>query len=204
MYDSLGLAALKEDAMEVGAAAVGTVAGIAVARFVTVALNSTVAGKEGFLVQSEGDDKGKPVFAGADKIATLVPVAVGVALYSMGAGKMGRGAARDAVAGAAAGMVAYGLGSLIAKFTEKPSETADTLGISLKGFGNVYDYSLNGDFGPGDVSAYMMNGAPVSFEPYRQMNGAPVDIQTVTAFNGAPTSATVLNTNAPISTALVA
>jgi len=194
MYDSLGLAALKEDAMEVGAAAVGTVAGLAVAKFVT----SKLSGTDGLLQKA---DKSGLVFAGADKVATLVPVAVGVALYSMGANKMGRGAARDAVAGAAAGMVAYGIGALVASFTKDKAETAKTFGISL---GNVYDYSLNGDFGPGDVSAYMMNGAPVSFEPYRQMNGAPVDIQTVTAFNGAPTSATVLNTNAPISTALVA
>jgi hypothetical protein len=200
MYDSLGLAALKEDAMEVGAAAVGTVAGLAVAKFVT----SKLSGTGGLLRKAVAPTEAGAspyVFAGADKVATLVPVAVGVAIYSMGANKMGRGAARDAVAGAAAGMVAYGIGALVASFTKDSADTAKTFGISL---GNVYDYSLNGDFGPGDVSAYMMNGAPVSFEPYRQMNGAPVDIQTVTAFNGAPTSATVLNTNAPISTALVA
>jgi len=180
MYDSLGLAALKEDAMEVGAAAVGTVAGIGVAKFVT--------SKTGPML----------TFTGGQYVNALIPVAVGVAVYSMGANKMGRGAARDAVAGVAAGMVAFGIGKLVASFS--PATGAAT-GLAL---GNVYDYSLNGDFGPGDVSAYMMNGAPVSFEPYRLLAAMPVDIQTVTPFNGAPTSATVLNTNAPISTALVA
>lgn len=194
MYDSLGLAALKEDAMEVGAAAVGTVAGIAVAKFVTSKLTGT-----GGLLSKAGT--AEPIFAGADKVATLVPVAVGVALYSLGANKMGRGAARDAVAGAAAGMVAYGVGSLVAAFTATPANTMKTIG--LQGFGNVYDYSLNGDFGPGDVSAYMMNGAPFTAEPYR-LNGAPIDVQVATPFNGAPTSATVLSTTAPLATALVA
>lgn len=201
MYDSLGLAALKEDAMEVGAAAVGTVAGIAVARFVS----SKLSGPGGLLTITKETDpnKGQPLFPFADKVGPVVPVAVGIALYSMGANKMDRGAARDAVAGAAAGMVAYGIGALVSSFTKTPAATAETLGLSLKGFGNVYDYSLNGDFGPGDVSAYMMNGAPFTAEPYR-LNGAPIDVQVATPFNGAPTSATVLSTTAPLATALVA
>lgn len=180
MYDSLGLAALKEDAMEVGAAAVGTVAGIGVAKFVT--------------------DKAKDMltFTGGQYVNALIPVAVGLGVYTLGAQKMGRGAARDAVSGVAAGMVAFGIGKLVASFS---ATAGAATGLAL---GSVYDYSLNGDFGPGDVSAYMMNGAPVSFESMRALNAAPVDIQTVTPFNGAPTSATVINTNAPLSAALVA
>lgn len=192
MYDSLGLAALKEDAMEVGAAAVGTVAGIAVAKF--------VAGKTTDMLRKTGSDT-EFVIPGGKYVGPVLPVAVGVALYTLGANKMGRGAARDAVAGAAAGMVAYGIGSLVSAFTATPAATMKTLG--LQGFGNVYDYSLNGDFGPGDVSAYMMNGAPFTAEPYR-LNGAPIDVQVATPFNGAPTSATVLSTTAPLATALVA
>lgn len=191
MYDSLGLAALKEDALEVGSAAVGTVAGIAVAKFVAGTLVGTEA-KPGFLRSAA--DKSKFVFPGADKVAPLVPVAVGVAIYSMGAAKMGRGALRDATAGVAAGMVAYGIGSLVASFTAKANDTMGTLGLS--GLGSVYDYSLDGlGMGPGDVSAYMMAGSPITEEP---LAATPVDVQQ---FNGAPVS---FNTESPMNATLVA
>ena len=177
MYDSLGLAALKEDAMEVGAAAVGTLVGVGVAKFVT--------SKTGPML----------TFTGGQYVNALIPVAVGVGIYSMGANRMARGALRDATAGVAAGMVAFGVGKLVAAFAP---ETAAATGLAL---GSVYDYSLDGlGYGPGDVSAYMMNGAPVSFER-TGLSAAPVDIQQL---NGAPTSFSVINTTPSMSTALVA
>lgn len=175
MYDSLGLAALKEDAMEVGSAAVGTLVGVGVAKFVTDKVG------------------GMLTFTGGQYVNALIPVAAGVAIYSMGANRMQRGALRDATAGVAAGMVAFGVGKLVASFAPA---AASATGLSL---GNVYDYSLDGlGYGPGDVSAYMMQGSPTSMESLAAM---PVDIQQL---NGAPTSFDVISTTPSMSTALVA
>lgn len=175
MYDSLGLAALKDDAMEVGAAAVGTLVGVGVAQFVTK--------------QTDG----MFTFTGGKQVSAVVPVAVGLGIYSMGVQRMGRGAARDAVAGISAGMVAFGLGKLVASFL--PTEAQGYL--PSMGLAGVYDYSLgynSAEFGPGGVDAYMMAGAPFTTE---RLAAAPVDIQQL---NGAPVS---INTVAPLATALV-
>lgn len=183
MYDSLGLAALKDDAFEVGAAAVGTLAGVAVAQFVT----------------KQTDDMLK--FTGGKQVSSLIPVAVGLGIYSYGAQKMGRGMARDAVAGVAAGMVAFGVGKLVVSLLPDTAKASVQQFLPSMGLNGVYDYSLGyntAEYGPGGVEAYMMAGSPVSFEPARQFAAAPVDIQQL---NGAPVS---ISTVAPISTALVA
>lgn len=183
MYDSLGLAAIKDDAFEVGAAAVGTLAGVAVAQFVTKQV-------DGMLTKDAA-----PSFPGARQVSSLIPVAVGLGIYTYGVKRMGGGVARDAAAGVAAGMVAFGVGKLVASFIPQAKAALPEMGLA-----GVYDYSLGyntAEYGPGGVEAYMMAGSPVSFEPAR-LNAAPVDIQQL---NGAPVS---INTVAPISTALVA
>lgn len=183
MYDSLGLAAIKDDAVEVGAAAVGTLVGVAVAQFVTKQV-------DGMLTKDAA-----PSFPGARQVSSLIPVAVGLGIYTYGAQRLNRGMTRDAVAGTAAGMVAFGLGKLIVSLIPQAKNTLPAMDLA-----GVYDYSLGyntAEYGPGGVEAYMMAGAPVSFEPAR-LNAAPVDIQQL---NGAPVS---INTVAPLATALVA
>lgn len=188
MYDSLGLAAIKDDAMEVGAAAVGTLAGVAVAQFVTKQADGMLTDKA----------TNAPSFPGARAVSSLIPVAVGLGIYTYGAQKMGRGMARDAVAGVAAGMVAFGVGKLVASFLPDAAKAY----LPSMGLSGVYDYSLGyntAEYGPGGVEAYMMAGSPVSYE---RLNAAPVDIQqSSNGFAGAPVS---INTVAPLSTALVA
>jgi hypothetical protein len=168
MYDHLG--ALKDDALDLAAGAVGVIAGAAVAKWVTsdAALGGALKDK----------------FTGSGQINALIPVAVGVAIQTFGASKLRKDtAARNATTGVAVGMVAFGVGKFVASFMKEADVTNLNKYLPFAGLGetDVYDYGMSGlGIGPGDVTAYM-NGAPFTSE---SLNGAPVDVQLM----GAPVS----------------
>jgi hypothetical protein len=166
MYDHLG--ALKDDALDLAAGAVGVIAGAAIAKWVT---GDNALGK----VLSD------TAFPGAAQVKALVPVAVGVALQTYGASNLDKDTfARNAATGAAVGMVAFGVGKLIVSFSKDASAFVPFAGL---GEADVYDYGMSGlGIGPGDVTAYM-NGAPFTAT---DLMGAPVDVQMA----GAPVSIT--------------
>ena len=168
MYDHLG--ALKDDALDLAAGAVGVTVGALAAKWVTGQLEKTL----------EID-----TFVGGKKFGTvvngLIPIAVGALIQTYGASKLKKDTfARNATTGVAVGMVAYGLGRAVGGFLDATQKTAY---LPFNGLGetDVYDYGMGGlGIGPGDVTAYM-NGAPFTSE---SLMGAPVDIQLA----GAPVS----------------
>ena len=172
MYDHLG--ALKDDALDLVAGAVGVTAGALTAKWV----NKTV-----------GDML--PAFTGKDIVVGLIPVAVGAAIQTYGASKLKKDSfARNAATGVAVGMVAIGVGKVVVALAGKTAE-----GFTLQGLGetDVYDYGMSGlGIGPGDVTAYM-HGAPFTSE---SLMGAPVDVQMA----GAPVSITSAMDNAALAT----
>lgn len=159
MYDHLG--ALKDDALDLAAGAVGVTVGAVTAKWVTEKLKAPLAN-----------------IPGGDFINGLVPVAVGTIIQTYGASKLRKDTfARNAVTGISVGMVAFGLGKIVVGLMP------DSKGFVLNGLGetDVYDYGMSGlGIGPGDVTAYM-NGAPFTSE---SLMGAPVDVQLA----GAPVS----------------
>lgn len=208
----MGLAALKEDAISVGSTAAGIVVGAGVAKVVVNKLS------EALLNTDEKTKADSPyIFPGANYVAALVPAAVGIAIQTYGASKLS-GAAKDATSGVAAGMVAYSIGKIVANLVKGTPNEATVGGYLALGAmaDGVYDYSLSGnndgvydyslgaynsaEWGPGGVSAYMMNGfgdAPTTTE----LAGMPVDIQQLNGLGAAPVS---VSTYAPLNTALTA
>ncbi len=193
-----GLAALQDDAISVGSAGVGALAGVAVARWVV-----------DDLVMPAAAPAGKEAFPGAKALVALIPAAVGLGIQYLSP-QVPAGAARDATTGVAAGMVAYSLGKLIGALMPATTDAATRKFVPFAGM-NQYDYSLgynSPEFGPGSVSAYMngLGDAPITTELVRSMNGAIVDIQPVTPFNGAPVSIAPASASmyAPMATALTA
>jgi hypothetical protein len=159
MYDHLG--ALKDDALDLAAGAVGVTVGAVTARWVTKQVGGLL-----------------PEFAGKEIVNGLIPVAVGTLIQTYGASKLRKDTfARNAVTGVSVGMVAYGLGKVVLSLMPASSP------FVLNGLGetDVYDYGMSGfGIGPGDVTAYM-HGAPFTSE---SLMGAPVDVQLA----GAPVS----------------
>ena len=166
MYDHLG--ALKDDALDLAAGAVGVTVGAVAAKWVTGLTKGTL----------ESD-----TFFGGKTVGTvvngLIPVAVGALIQTYGASKLKKDTfARNATTGVAVGMVAFGIGKVVLAFGGEKSKD-----FVLNGLGetDVYDYGMSGlGIGPGDVTAYM-NGAPFTSE---SLMGAPVDVQLA----GAPVS----------------
>ena len=204
-----GLAALKDDAISVSSTAAGIVVGAGVAKVVVKKLG------EALLNTDEKTKADSPyIFPGANYVAALVPAAVGIAIQTYGASKLS-GAAKDATSGVAAGMVAFSIGKIVANLVAgSPNEekTREYLALGAMPDGaydyslgaGVYDYSLgannSAEWGPGGVSAYMMNGfgdAPTTTE----LAGMPVDIEQLNGLGAAPVS---VSTYAPLNTALTA
>lgn len=216
MARSMSLAALKEDSISLGSAGAGIVVGAMAAKWVVGKLDSA-------LTKTEAVKEGESpyVIPGGGVVAALAPVAVGLLIQNQAAARLS-GAARDAAAGVAGGMFAYAIGKLVVMaaspealedkesfFNQLPFNGLGAMddGVydySLGANNGVYDYSLganSAEWGPGGVSAYMMNGfgdAPTTTEV---LNAAPVDVQQLNGFGSAPISVSTL---APLNTALVA
>lgn len=205
MARSMSLAALKEDSISLGSAGAGIVVGAMAAKWVVGKLDSALKKTEAV---KEGESP--YVIPGGGVVAALAPVAVGLLIQNQAAARLS-GAARDAAAGVAGGMFAYAIGKLVV-MAASPEALKDKESffnqLPFNGLGamddGVYDYSLganSAEWGPGGVSAYMMNGfgdAPTTTEV---LNAAPVDIQQLNGFGSAPISVSTL---APLNTALVA
>ena len=177
MYEGLDLAGLGEDALALGKVSAAVIVGATAARFVTSQAQALMTGSLAML----------------QPYAAAVPIAAGVALYSVA-----RDMAPEYVPGVAAGMVAYGimkgLVSLATQFA--PSQTATLTAYSpfagvdtydsrmLAGLGYVAP-SNGGGYNQFGVRAYM-NGAPVSVQ---RLNGAPVSVQRLNGIGSAPLTA---------------
>jgi hypothetical protein len=179
-----GLAGLKEDAMDVGVIGASALAGLAAAKFVT---DKTV------------EMAGETLGASAKWVAPLIPVAVGVGFQMLGNKQSGRAA--EALKGAAAGMVAYGIGKLVV--AALPEGNAVAAALPLAGV-DVYDSAMAGlgAYGAGmrsmNINRYMrLGGAPVQVQ---RLAGAPVQVQRL---NGSPTQVQML-AGAPLAATLTA
>ena len=152
-----GLGALKKDSMDVAVVGVSALAGLAAAKFVS---DKT----EGMIPASLGK-------AGS-YIAPLIPVAVGVGFQMLGNKQAGKSA--EALKGAAAGMVAFGLGKLVVVALGKDSAISKAL--PLAGV-DVYDSAMAG------LGAYGSNMRSMNINRYTRLGGAPVQVQRLA---GAP------------------
>ena len=171
--------------MDVGVIGASALAGLAAAKFVT---DKTV--------EMAGDTLG----ASAKWVAPLIPVAVGVGFQMLGNKQSGRAA--EALKGAAAGMVAYGIGKLVV--AALPAGNAVAAALPLAGYVDTYDSAIAGlgAYGSGlrsmNVNRYMrLGGAPVQVQ---RLNGAPVQVQRL---NGSPTQVQML-AGAPLAATLTA
>ena len=165
-----GLAGLQKDAMDVGVVGVSALAGLAAAKFVSDQVS-------GF----------KMLGAAAKWVGPLAPVAVGVGFQMLGNKQSGK--AEVALKGAAAGMVAFGLGKLVVAMLPDGSEIAKAL--PLAGV-DTYDSAIAGlgAYGAGmrsmNINKYTrLGGAPVQVQ---RLAGAPVQVQRLA---GAPVAATL-------------
>lgn len=186
----MDLYGLKEDSMEVGALGASALVGAAIAKQVVGidALNSLPAAKW---------------------LKPLIPVAVGVAVHSYGKSRF-----PVAAPGVAAGMVAFGVASLVKAAVAGTAADSQVTGyLPFNGLGFTYDSGIMGlgfdrsGYGAG-VDAYMgISGSPVQVVATHGLgSGAPVQIQTVTgrsvAMNGL--GSTIVGSSAPLSTSLYA
>lgn len=201
----MDLYGLKEDSMEVAKVGAAALAGAAVANYVIETAAHLIAP---VTVKSADKSGAENEAAAAENkksavrkyIVPLLPVAVGVAVHSYGKNQFPM-----AAPGVAAGMVAVGLGRLIANAIGKP-ETGKTdftaflpggRDKGLDGFGYVYDYSLQGlGYGPGDVTRYM-NGAPTQVQ---SLMGAPLQVQSLAGLGASPNTVSVVG---PMSASLM-
>jgi hypothetical protein len=203
----MDLYGLQEDAMEVGKLGAAALAGAAIAKLVVD------KGADLIAPVSKKDAAGAETLTAAEITAAkesplrkfvvpLLPVAVGVAVHSYGKSQF-----PIAAPGVAAGMVAVGLGRLISNLIEKPTDTAamDIASLlpggrdsGLAGLGYVYDYSLQGlGYGPGDVTRYMMAGAPTQVQ---SLMGAPLQVQSLAGLGASPNTVSVVG---PMSASLM-
>ena len=194
----MDLYGLKEDSMEAAKVGASVLAGAAVAN---VVINM---GAELIAPLSKKDAAGAETLTPAEIkaakespirkfIVPLVPVAVGVAVHSYGKNQFPM-----AAPGVAAGMVAVGLGRLIANVIGKPEAGKFDVGAilpggrdtaALDGLGYVYDYSLQGlGYGPGDVTRYMMAGSPTQVQ---SLMGAPLQVQSLAGLGASPNTVSV-------------
>ena len=179
-----GLAGLQKDAMDVGVIGVSALAGLAAAKFVTDKTH-----------EMAGASLGKA----APWVEPLIPVAVGVGFQMLGNKQSGKAA--EALKGAAAGMVAFGLGKLVVAMLPAGSEVAKAL--PLQGV-DTYDSAMAGlgAYGAGmrsmNINKYTrLGGAPVQVQ---RLAGAPVQVQRLA---GAPTQVQML-AGAPVAATLTA
>ncbi len=197
----MDLYGLKEDSMEAAKVGASVLAGAAVANYVVDMAAHLIAP----VTVKTADKGGAADAAEAAKnkesavrkyIVPLIPVAVGVGIHSYGKNQFPM-----AAPGIAAGMVAVGLGRLIANALGKPEAGKTDLtkflpggrDTGLDGLGYVYDYSLQGlGYGPGDVTRYM-NGAPIQAQPVygTGMSGAPFTASSLSGLGGAPIAVSV-------------
>lgn len=156
----MDLYGLKEDSMEAAKLGASVLAGAAIAKQVVEYAASATS----------------PVPA-KEWVAPLLPIAVGIGIHSYGKGRF-----PIAAPGVAAGMVAVGVGKLIAKAVG-PSVAADDAGAMVAKyvpFAGVDTYDspllagLGYNYGAG-VDAYM-HGAPTQIQ---QLMGAPVQVQAL-------------------------
>lgn len=198
----MDLYGLKEDSMEAAKVGASVLAGAAVAN-VVISMGSKMlvpvpSEVKADAPQAEKDAAAKNTESALRKfIIPLVPVAVGVAVHSYGKNQFPM-----AAPGVAAGMVAVGLGRLIANVIGTPKADSFDIGAILPGgrdpaldkgsdgkFGYVYDYSLQGlGYGPGDVTRYMMAGAPTQVQ---SLMGAPLQVQSLAGLGASPNTVSV-------------
>ncbi len=197
----MDLYGLQEDAMEVGKLGAAALAGAAIAKLVVDKGADLIAPVTGEGGKPENKDSALRKY-----VVPLLPVAVGVAVHSYGKSQF-----PIAAPGVAAGMVAVGLGRLISNVIEAPKAAADgTKGMdiaallpggrdsALAGLGYVYDYSLQGlGYGPGDVTRYMMAGAPTQVQ---SLMGAPLQVQSLAGLGASPNTVSVVG---PMSASLM-
>jgi len=197
----MDLYGLKEDSMEAAKVGASVLAGAAVAKLVVDKASSMLVPVTSELksdaTQAQKDAAAKNSESALRKfIIPLIPVAVGIGVHSYGKNQFPM-----AAPGVAAGMVAVGLGRLIANVIGTPKADSFDIGAILPGgrdaaldkgsdgkFGYVYDYSLQGlGYGPGDVTRYM-NGAPTQVQ---SLMGAPLQVQALAGFGASPTTVSV-------------
>ena len=150
-----GLAGLQQDAMDVGIVGASALAGLAAAKFVSEKI-------EGF-----GALKGAAKWAGP-----LAPVAVGIGFQMLGNKQSGKAAV--ALKGAAAGMVAYGIGKLVIAIS---GSSAVAKALPLSGYVDTYDSHFAG------LGAYGQNMRSMNINRYTRLGGSPTQIQRLA---GAP------------------
>lgn len=179
-----GLHGLKQDSMDVGVVGVSALAGLAAAKFVADQTKSLA---------------GSTLGAAEKWVSPLVPVAVGVGFQMMGNKQSGKAA--EALKGAAAGMVAFGLGKLVVAALGADNAVAKAL--PLAGV-DTYDSAIAGlgAYGAGmrsmNINRYTrLAGAPVQVQ---RLAGAPVQVQRLA---GAPTQVQML-AGAPVAATLTA
>ena len=181
-----GLHGLQQDAMDVGVVGASALAGLAAAKFVTDQ-------SQKFAVETLKMEKS------AAWIAPLIPVAVGIGFQMLGNKQSGK--AEAALKGAAAGMVAFGLGKLVV--AALPADSTIAKSLPLQGV-DTYDSAIAGlgAYGAGmrsmNINRYMrLAGAPVQVQ---RLAGAPVQVQRLA---GAPTQVQML-AGAPVAATLTA
>lgn len=177
-----GLAGIQQDAMDVSVIGASALAGLAAAKFVTDQVSGI-----GMLG------------AAAKWVGPLAPVAVGIGFQMLGNKQSGK--AEAALKGAAAGMVAYGIGKLVV--AALPAGNAVAAALPLAGV-DTYDSAIAGlgAYGAGmrsmNINRYTrLGGAPVQVQ---RLAGAPVQVQRLA---GAPTQVQML-AGAPLAATLSA
>jgi hypothetical protein len=190
----MDLYGLKEDSMEAAKVGASVLAGAAVANVVVnmgaeLIAPTKVAGS--VTAEKAAENAKSPI---RKFVVPLIPVAVGVAVHSYGKNQFPM-----AAPGVAAGMIAVGLGRLIANVIGPAKADAFDIGailpggrdagLSFAGLGYVYDYSLQGlGYGPGDVTRYMMAGAPTQVQ---SLMGAPLQVQSLAGLGASPNTVSV-------------
>jgi hypothetical protein len=177
-----GLAGLQQDAMDVGVIGVSALAGLAAAKFVSEQVSGIGA-----------------LGAAGKWLGPLAPVAVGVGFQMLGNKQSGKAA--EGLKGAAAGMVAFGIGKLVVAML--PEGNAVAKALPLAGV-DTYDSAMAGlgAYGAGmrsmNINRYTrLQGAPVQVQ---RLAGAPVQVQRLA---GAPTQVQML-AGAPVAATLTA
>lgn len=201
----MDLYGLKEDSMEVAKIGASALAGAAIAKVVV-----GIAAKIG---TDEKDPAKKPTLPAW--APGLLPIAVGLGVHSYG-----KGMYPVAAPGVAAGMFAYGLGSVLANVLPAPKDAksfdvkaylpfnglgGDTYDTGLMGLGYSYGAGVDAYMGLGYGGYSMEPGAPVAIETLR---GAPTQVQSLM---GAPTQvqslmglgSSIVGSSAPLSASLM-